>query len=231
MEYQSMSVKELRTLCRERLLGTGVWRAGASKEALVGALESGVVSAGSSAGPDLGAVIASAIADYLPASALDEKRVVELIRENGAGARAVSVQDLKGVVRRIERVHPAFDPVLVMASQRIPVLMVGPAGSGKTTLAENIASSLGLAFSALSVGAQTTQSQFFGYMSATGNYVPSEFFKRYTEGGVFLCDEIDAGNANVLVGVRARSSRHVAPYYVFNAGVRTGSNPQKFRFR
>jgi cobaltochelatase CobS len=77
-------------------------------------------------------------------------------------------------------------------------MMVGPAGSGKSQAAHQAALALGLRFFAQSVCAQTTASQLLGYMDATGHYVRSLFREAYENGGVYLLDEIDAGNANVL---------------------------------
>jgi MoxR-like ATPase len=55
----------------------------------------------------------------------------------------------------------------------------------------------------MSVGPQTTKSDIFGYMDANGNYVTTEFRRRFEEGGVFLLDEIDAGHGGVLTAVNA----------------------------
>jgi cobaltochelatase CobS len=56
---------------------------------------------------------------------------------------------------------------------------------------------LGLAFSAISVGPQTTQSQIMGYMDANGRYVETEFRRRFEQGGIVLLDEFDAANPGV----------------------------------
>jgi len=85
----------------------------------------------------------------------------------------------------------------------INTFLVGPAGSGKTTVAEKCAEALKVKFGMMSVGPQTTKSDIFGYMDANGNYVSTEFRKRFEEGGVFLLDEIDAGHGGVLTAVNA----------------------------
>lgn len=81
---------------------------------------------------------------------------------------------------------------------KIPSFLVGPAGSGKTTVAENVAKKFNMNFYCMSVGNQTTKSDLLGFISATGNYVSTVFRTAFEEGGVFLLDEIDAGNSNVL---------------------------------
>lgn len=81
---------------------------------------------------------------------------------------------------------------------KIPAFLVGAAGSGKTTIAENTAKKYNMDFYCMSVGNQTTKSDLLGFISATGNYVSTVFRTAFEEGGVFLLDEIDAGNSNVL---------------------------------
>jgi MoxR-like ATPase len=113
------------------------------------------------------------------------------------------------VIRDAERVtlekrtHKQFDVLLKMVSTGFPTIMVGPAGSGKTTSAEQVAEALGLEFYAESVGAQTSKSDIKGYNTAVGQYNSSLFYQAYVNGGLFLMDEIDAGNANVLVSINA----------------------------
>lgn len=105
----------------------------------------------------------------------------------------------EGEVRKIEGVqHSKFGKVLANLSERIPTYLVGPAGTGKSTIAENAATALGMDFSSQSVSSQTTASNLVGYMDATGNYVGTEFRKRFEFGGLFLLDEVDNGNPNVL---------------------------------
>jgi cobaltochelatase CobS len=86
------------------------------------------------------------------------------------------------------------------------VFMPGPAGSGKSTAASLAAKALGLKFYATSVCQQTTETKFLGYMDAAGHYHPSEYRKAYEGGGLFLVDEIDAGNPNVLAVLNASLS-------------------------
>lgn len=104
-----------------------------------------------------------------------------------------------GEVKRLDGIqHAVFPTVLVGIGEREPLWLVGPAGTGKSTIAEQAAQAIGLDFSSKSCSAQTTETSLLGYMSATGEYVGTEFRKRYEYGGVFLLDEVDNGNPNVL---------------------------------
>ena len=96
------------------------------------------------------------------------------------------------------KVHKSFEDLLIVAQCRQHAFLTGAAGSFKTSSAEKVAEGLELEHSAVSVCAQTTASTLLGYMNAVGDYVSTEFRKRYEQGGVFILDEIDNGNANVL---------------------------------
>jgi cobaltochelatase CobS len=103
-----------------------------------------------------------------------------------------------------ERVHEKFAEILDLAAQRMEVLMIGPAGCGKSHLADQIAKALGLRFGSISCSAGMSEGQITGRLIPTGDggrfeYQRSQFVEFYEEGGAFLLDEIDAADANVLL--------------------------------
>lgn len=103
-----------------------------------------------------------------------------------------TVKELRGVQ------HAQFPKVLSALGARLSIMMVGPAGTGKTTIASRAADALGLDFSSKSCTSQTTESSLVGFINAAGHYVTTEFRKRFEMGGVFLLDEVDNANPNVL---------------------------------
>jgi hypothetical protein len=121
--------------------------------------------------------------------------------------------------------HHKFELLLRIVGANLPVFMVGPAGTGKTAGAEKVAAALGIDFYAMSVGSQTSKSDIFGYKDATGAYHTTPFREAYEKGGVFLLDEADAGNANVLVGLNAALSNG----YVFFPDGKMTQVHEKFR--
>jgi MoxR-like ATPase len=102
---------------------------------------------------------------------------------------------------KVEGQHKQFGTLLRILSARLNAILIGPAGSGKTTAAEKVAETLALKYYSMSVGAQTTKFEFFGYMDANGKYVRTLFREAFENGGIFLIDEMDAGNANVIVSI------------------------------
>lgn len=108
--------------------------------------------------------------------------------------------------------HKQLKQLIQVVGQRIPILMVGMAGTGKTHAAEQVAEALNIPFYAMSVGAQTSKSDILGFIHAGGEYVPTLFRKSYENGGVFLMDELDAGNANVLIQVNAALSNNYCAF-------------------
>lgn len=105
------------------------------------------------------------------------------------------------VVKQYKGQHYRFHELLSVVKCRLNALLVGPAGSGKTSGGYNVATHLKLPFYSISVGMQTTKSEFFGYMNADGKYVTTLFRKAFEKGGIFLLDEMDAGNANVITAI------------------------------
>jgi cobaltochelatase CobS len=91
------------------------------------------------------------------------------------------------------------------------VYLFGGPGSGKSTAGFKVADALGVRHGYISLTAQTGESRLFGYMDATGNYVKTEFFTCYTEGGVFVIDEADNASANLLTALNgALANGHAA---------------------
>ncbi len=111
----------------------------------------------------------------------------------------------QGIERKVEgRTHAMFDKVCKLAAIRKNVLLVGPAGAGKTKLAHQVADALGLPFYSISCTAGMSETHLTGWLLPVGEsgrfvYVPSMFVTAYEQGGVFLLDEGDAADANVLM--------------------------------
>jgi MoxR-like ATPase len=111
----------------------------------------------------------------------------------------VTIADKPPVV--LGRAHKALPLVLNMVASGASLFLVGPAGSGKTTLAENVATALGRKF--YMAARVTSEFKLVGFVDANGRTVRTQFRDAYEHGGVFLFDEIDASDPDALTAFNA----------------------------
>lgn len=97
--------------------------------------------------------------------------------------------------------HDRFETVLKFVANNEPVFLTGPAGSGKNVLCKQVAEALGLKF--YFTNAVTQEYKLTGFTDAMGNYQETQFYKAFTEGGLFMLDEMDASIPEVLVILNA----------------------------
>lgn len=98
--------------------------------------------------------------------------------------------------------HPLAGKVLALMTAGANVYMVGGAGVGKTTLAEQIAKHLSVRFYGISLSEGTPESAVLGRSRVTldptvRDYVPSQFVECCGMPSVILLDECDGMNANM----------------------------------
>lgn len=181
---------------------------------------------------EAGRALYELIEGWLPEQSITETQIRDMIaKQLGNFPKTVKVVRQDGTKKDMGIQHYLFEDILNFVSVREHVALVGPAGSGKTYVASQIAKALDLEFSSISVGGMTTKTDFFGYMDAQGNYVRTLFRDAYEHGKLFLLDEMDAGNANVLTMINmALSSDECAfpdgmvkrhPNFVLIAGANT----------
>ena len=98
-------------------------------------------------------------------------------------------------------VHKDFEKILTYARAGVNQMLVGPAGSGKTTLCMQLADAMGLKF--YMTGAVTQPHYLTGYKDMHGKYVETALYKAVKHGGVFLWDEMDRSHPAALVAFNA----------------------------
>jgi cobaltochelatase CobS len=145
------------------------------------------------------------------AAPLDEARVIELVKAHAPKPVAQIVERLivlekdkpaaePRALADIPR-HKAFPEVLAAVSAGLHVMLVGPAGSGKTHLADQVAQALETSFRF--TGALDSPYKLLGFTDAQGRTVRTPYRETYEHGGVFLFDEIDASASAALLAFNA----------------------------
>lgn len=95
-----------------------------------------------------------------------------------------------------EVLHEAFDKILSATLDNEPLYFFGPAGTGKSYLAKQIAKALNVDY--YYTNNVTDEVQIKGFIDANGRYHETEFYKAFVNGGVFLLDELDASIPETL---------------------------------
>jgi MoxR-like ATPase len=110
----------------------------------------------------------------------------------------------------IKRHHAVLKEVLdTIGAGFKNLLLVGPAGTGKTTIAEQVAVALSkpgepeMPFGFISFSAGITEGSLIGRINSLGKYLPSMLATMMTKPGVFLLDEIDRADPNVILIMNA----------------------------
>lgn len=178
----------------------------------------------------LAKVIAEAVKQYLTTGA--DPEMIAALAQQLEGRITASEEALNGRIEeaikkaktrvrpiRIEYTAPEIPPidlglqhfmfeevlkdVLALPPSHRNFALVGPAGSGKNVIVESVAKAINLPFETTPVGLNTSKADLMGFMHAGGGYVSTPLRKCYEQGGVFLLDELDSGNPNVLTCINA----------------------------
>lgn len=100
------------------------------------------------------------------------------------------IKEIKGVT------HSSFSDILTYLYNGQAVYMYGPAGTGKTHMAAQLAEAMGLKF--YYSGQLSQEYKFTGFTDAMGKFQPTPFYKAWTEGGLFFLDELDRSFPDVV---------------------------------
>ena len=115
--------------------------------------------------------------------------------------------EVKGVT------HEAFEKVLNLVNLDIPVFLSGPAGTGKNVICKQVAQALGIDF--YFTNAVTQEYQIKGFIDANGTFHETEFYKAFTNGGLFFLDEMDGSIPETLIMLNAAIANR---YFDFPTG-------------
>jgi cobaltochelatase CobS len=135
----------------------------------------------------------------------DMRKQLEGFAKPSERVMVVKVDEIK---RKLSKAaSPYLGEALIQAKIGINTLLVGPAGCGKTTLAEQVAEAVGMRFGYISLTMGASETWIVGRWTAKGEFINAEFTDFYKNGGVFLLDEVDAADANLLMLINTALSQ------------------------
>jgi cobaltochelatase CobS len=176
----------------------------------------------------LGNCIAGAVPAVTKTEAVDPKdeavtKVVDLMAQRMAALVPELVKDNLNLLSRVTEIkvgklpavkvdlaHNMLEDVLLAVVAGASPMIVGPAGSGKTTLAEQICTILQRPF--YMEARVTSEFKLLGFIDAHGKVVRTQFREAYEHGGGFLFDEVDASDADAMTAFNAALANDTCPF-------------------
>jgi cobaltochelatase CobS len=193
--------------------------------------------AASTSGTDTGAITQqmAALFQSLAASQVSEDKVRSIVESQLAAVMADMQSRIDAAVKAAQRgatvvelkqaelppiklgtQHQKF-PLLLKACNsrlrdgtRLNVWLAGPAGTGKTTAAKNVAAALKLPFRFN--GAIDSPYKLTGFTDANGRTIRTPFREAWEHGGVYLFDEVDASSPSAILEFNAALANGVCAF-------------------
>ncbi len=97
--------------------------------------------------------------------------------------------------------HEKYQQILRQTNLDEPIMLIGPAGSGKNVAVAQVAESLGLHM--YYTNNASNEFKLTGFIDAGGNYRDTEFYKAFKNGGLFFLDEIDNSDPSALIVINS----------------------------
>ena len=97
--------------------------------------------------------------------------------------------------------HEKFSQILTQVQLDEPIMLIGPAGSGKNVAVSQVAQALGKHM--YYTNNASNEFKLTGFIDAGGNYRETEFYRAFKNGGVFFLDELDNSDASSLIVINS----------------------------
>ena len=97
--------------------------------------------------------------------------------------------------------HEKFEQILSQVQLDEPIMLIGPAGSGKNVAISQVAEALGQHM--YYTNNASNEFKLTGFIDAGGNYRDTEFYKAFKNGGIFFLDEIDNSDPSALIVINS----------------------------
>ena len=142
------------------------------------------------------------------------KDVDDFIKEKyGVLPKKIEIVD-NGVKKEMNGLfHKKFGEIVKIVKKGVPLMLTGPAGSGKNHTLEQVADALGLDF--YFTNAVTQEYKLTGFIDGNGKYQETQFYLACKNGGLFFMDEMDASLPEALITINCAVANG---YYDFPCG-------------
>lgn len=142
--------------------------------------------------------IISAAAEYKAKQAAEQAAKEAAAAAAASGKNLITLSD-GSTVEVSGRVHPAFREVLEDLKDLHSVYLYGPAGTGKSYMAQQLAEALGVEF--YSSSQAQLKYDLLGTYNAKGEHIHTSFTRAAINGGVWLWDEFDRSSQDSTTAI------------------------------
>jgi len=136
----------------------------------------------------------------------------ELKETKRTNPRVLILKRPDGTKKRIKQPrHQNYEEMLELVMFRENIMLVGPSGCGKSHLCKQVAGDVKLDFYHINFSAGTSESHLTGRLLPIGKagqfeYVFADYALAYENGGLYLGDELDAADSNMLLVINTSLS-------------------------
>lgn len=100
-----------------------------------------------------------------------------------------------------ELYHQEFETIYKLIRIGLPVMLIGPTGSGKSVCAGQVAKALDMPMYYTNNASE--EYKLLGFTDAHGKYKETQFYKAFKDGGLFFLDEIDNSHPSALLSLNS----------------------------
>lgn len=124
-----------------------------------------------------------------------------------------------------ELYHQEFETIYKLTRIGLPVMLIGPTGSGKSVCAGQVAKALDMPMYYTNNASE--EYKLLGFTDAHGKYKETQFYKAFKDGGLFFLDEIDNSHPSALLSLNSAigATTNGNIYMAFEDGKFTQAHP------